>query len=121
MAIRESFATVIHDVVEESTNSIEEIHKTLAGLPIDILENVPGLERPLEEVRKTQNRAIETVYSAVRDVNEELTRLAMELAQPKRRSAKKRSKSTRVKAHSRSADTLPRQPHAQAQATSTAH
>ena len=99
MENQESLATAVHDVVEESANSIEEIHRKIAGLPIDLLEHVRVLKGPLKEVRKMQNDAIGTIYGVVRDVNQEVTRLAGELAEPRKRPAKKKLRAVKAKPH----------------------
>jgi len=97
MENQQSLASAVHDVVEESANSIEEIHKKIAGLPIDLLENLPILKKPLKEVRKIQNDAIETVYSVVRDVNQEITRFAAELGEPAKRPSRKKPRAVKTK------------------------
>jgi hypothetical protein len=62
-------ATTIHDAIDDVTTAVEDIHKSVADLPLDVLKVITPLDRTLEEVRAVQGRSIAAVYGLVRRVN----------------------------------------------------
>ncbi len=62
-------------VVDRNTEAAERIHRALAGFPLDVLEQLDRLERPVARVRKLQNRSIGATYDLVRGIEREVARL----------------------------------------------
>ena len=85
----------VEKVVQRSVDRVEEIHKKVAGLPLDVLEQLEVLEGAVRDIRKLQDRSIGAVYGAVRDINHEVTRLAKGLLVPARSKARPRKKTTK--------------------------
>ena len=79
MTTEVDFVGSIEDAIDQGTRSAEQIHKTIAGLPFDVLETIQLLDSPLREARKLQDHAIEAVYDMVRGINREVSRTATEL------------------------------------------
>jgi hypothetical protein len=77
--------------VERTITRVEKIHRDVAALPLDLLERVGDLEKPVARVRKLQGRSITTTYDLVRGINDELTKLA----QTQRRARSKRQTKAR--------------------------
>ena len=73
-----SVADLVRDAVEKGATTVEEIHKSIAALPLDVLERVDGFEA-LDDVRKMQSQSIGAVYDVIRKVNREVAKLADEL------------------------------------------
>ena len=61
--------------VDRNTEAAERIHRALAGFPLDMLEQLDRLERPVARVRKFQNRSIGATYDLVRGIEREVARL----------------------------------------------
>jgi hypothetical protein len=74
--------------VDRSTARVERWHRTVAGVPLDALENVHRLEAPVARLRKLQTRRITATYEFVRGLNHEVALLAKEVSRdmPGRRS-----------------------------------
>ena len=62
-------------VVDRNTKAAERIHRALAGFPLDVLEQLDRLERPVARVRKLQHRSIGATYDLVRGIEREVARL----------------------------------------------
>ena len=63
----------IQNAVERGASNVEEIHKTIADLPLEVLERNGIFEDTAARARKFQDRSIGAVYDAVRQVNVRLT------------------------------------------------
>ena len=62
-------------VVDRNTKAAERVHRALAGFPLDVLEQLDLLERPVARVRKLQHRSIDATYDLVRGIEREVARL----------------------------------------------
>ncbi len=80
----ETLSGWIRDAVDRGATSVEEIHKAIADLPLDVLERNGLFEETAAEVRKIQDRSIGAVYDVIREVNERVAELASELTSPQR-------------------------------------
>lgn len=72
-------ADLVQREVDAGATSVEEIHKSIANLPLDILERLDVFEQTVKDVRKVQNTSIGAVYDLIRRVNHEVGQLAVEL------------------------------------------
>ena len=79
-------------IVARTTQAAENVHRTVAGLPLDLLERIERLKRPVARVRKLQGRSITATYDMLRGVNREVVDLLREARgqnEPKRRKTRK--------------------------------
>ena len=70
MSRAREFASTIHNVIDESTTAVEDIHKSVAALPLKTLATIKPLEQPLREVQDVQDRSIGAVYGLIRRIND---------------------------------------------------
>lgn len=75
-------------LLARGTESLESVHRAIAQFPLDVLEQIERLKRPVARVRKLQDRSITATYDLVRGVNREIVRLVSE--RPAGKPAKKR-------------------------------
>jgi hypothetical protein len=61
--------------VSRVTKAAEKIHRSVAGLPLDVLEQIDSLKKPVARIRKLQERSIAATYDVVRAVNKEVAQL----------------------------------------------
>ena len=96
---------LIQDSIDKGATTAEEIHKSIAELPLKVLQDTDLLRGPAKEVMRVQDQTIGAIYDVIRDVNEKLGRFASELlaeaskpgtgrrgAQPKKRSSVRAAK-----------------------------
>lgn len=69
MTDRRSLAATVHDAIDEVTTAVEDIHKSVADLPLTLLGELTPFTGTLADVRTTQAHAIEAIYDLVRRIN----------------------------------------------------
>jgi len=95
-AERKAVARLIQDAIDKGATTVEEIHKSIADLPLKMLEDSELLRGPAKKVRRVQDHAIGAIYDVIRKVNEEVGTLAGDLLAEaaKRREARKAARTT---------------------------
>ncbi len=76
MSTAREIAHLIHDAIDEGTTTVENIHRSIADVPLDVLEPIDSLEEPVKGVRNVQDRSIGAIYGLIRRVNDEVGQLA---------------------------------------------
>jgi histone H3/H4 len=99
---RKTLVQFIQDAIDKGATTVEEVHKAIADLPLKILEESELLKEPAKEVKRVQDRTLGAIYSAVREINEQVGRYASELLDE---AAKRRAErgAHGAKAHTRAA------------------
>ena len=69
-------ADVIQDAIDKGTARVEKIHKSIADLPLKMLEERELFRGPAREVRRMQDHAIKAVYDLIRTINQQVGGLA---------------------------------------------
>lgn len=72
----------IEEAIDRTTTSIEEIHKSIAAIPLSVMRDSGFFAQTAEGVSDLQERSIGAVYDAVRGVNRRVVGLASELLRP---------------------------------------
>jgi uncharacterized protein with von Willebrand factor type A (vWA) domain len=70
MSQTKTVAGAVHDAIDNVATTVEEIHRSVADIPLDILGGIAPLRDTVEEVRRVQSRSITAVYDLVREVND---------------------------------------------------
>jgi hypothetical protein len=70
---------LVQKEVDDGATSVEEIHKAIADLPLDILERLDVFEETVKGVRKVQDTSIGAIYDVIRKVNEKVGEFAKEI------------------------------------------
>ena len=78
-AKRKALARSVQDAIDKGATTVEEIHKSIADLPLRILEESELLKGPAKEVRRVQDHTIGMVYDVIRGINERVGVLASRL------------------------------------------
>jgi hypothetical protein len=72
-------ADVVQREVEAGATSVEEIHKSIARMPLDVIAKLDVFEKSVKDVRKIQETSIGAIYDLIRKVNGEVAKLAKEM------------------------------------------
>jgi hypothetical protein len=72
----EAVKDLIQEAVDKGATSVEQIHKTIAELPLAALEKRGLLGEEGTKARDVVDASIGTVYEAIRTVNREIGELA---------------------------------------------
>ena len=72
-------ADVVKREVDAGADTVEEIHTSIARMPLDVLAKLDIFEQTVKDVRKVQETSIGAIYDLIRKVNHEVAALAKEL------------------------------------------
>jgi len=70
---------LVQGEIDRGATSVEEIHKAIANLPLDVLERLDLFEQAVKGTRKVQEARIGAMYDLIRKVNEEVAKIAQDL------------------------------------------
>jgi hypothetical protein len=59
----------VHDTIDDITTTVEDMHRAIAALPLEVLAVVPPLHDAMKSLRGLQERSIHSIYGMVRDFN----------------------------------------------------
>jgi len=76
---RKALAKFVQDAIDKGATTVEEIHKSIADLPLKVLEESELLRRPAKEVMRVQDHTIGAIYDLIRDINKRIGTLASDL------------------------------------------
>jgi len=62
----------IQDAIDKGATTVEEIHKSIADLPLRILEESQLLREPAKEVKRVQDHTLGAIYRTIREINEQV-------------------------------------------------
>ena len=79
MSEDKALTKLVEEAVDKGATPAEEIHRSIAELPITILEQLGVLEETRHEVKKVQDASIGAIYDVIRDVNHSIARLASDV------------------------------------------
>ena len=72
-------AHLVQEAIDEGADSVEEIHRSIANLPLDVLERLDVFKETVKDVRKVQDTSIGAIYDLIHKVNREVGKLASEM------------------------------------------
>ena len=78
-AERKTRVRFIAEAIEKGATTVEGVHKSIAKLPLKILEESDLLRGPAKEVRRIQEHTIGIIYDLIRYINGQVGTLATEL------------------------------------------
>ena len=76
---RKALASFVQDAIDKGATTVEEIHRSIADLPLKMLEESELLRGPAKEVRRLRDHTIGAVYDVIRGINQEVGTLASKL------------------------------------------
>lgn len=98
MAKKNPLPELVRDAVDRGATTVEEIHKAIADLPLEVLEQIEGLEKPARRVREIQEQSIGAVYDLIRTINRKVGALADDLIETGREAAGRKARRPAAKA-----------------------
>ena len=79
MSDERKLTELIEEAVDKGATTVEEIHRSIAELPVTILERAELFQTTAGEVKRLQDVSIGAIYDLIRDVNHKVAQLAVEL------------------------------------------
>src|SRR4029450_1517929 len=75
-------APLVERAVDDGAESVEEIHRSIASMPLDVLERLDLFKETVKDVRKVQDSSIGAIYDLIHKVNREVGKIAVEMLRP---------------------------------------
>lgn len=72
----EALKDLVQEAVNKGATTVEQIHQTIAAMPLDALEKRGLLDEKAASLREAQASTIGAVYDAIRRINQEVGDLA---------------------------------------------
>lgn len=79
MSDESTLSEMIEELVDKGATTAEDIHRAIASLPLNVLEQLDLFEQVTSEVRRVQDTSIGAIYDLIRNVNREVARLSGDL------------------------------------------
>ena len=79
MSEDKALAQLVEEAVDKGASTAEEIHRSIAELPITMLEQLGLFEKTAGDVKKIQDASIGAIYDVIRDINHSVGKLAGEI------------------------------------------
>jgi len=76
MKRRQNVADLIQEAIDQGATTVEDVHKAIADLPLEVLEEIKVLEKPAGELKRVQDLSIGAIYDLIRNINEHVGKLA---------------------------------------------
>jgi len=70
---------VVKDAVDQGAQSVEEVHQTIAKMPLKYLEKIEPLESAAKNVKEIQEKTIGHVYDLLRTVTDKVDDVAQDI------------------------------------------
>jgi hypothetical protein len=90
MRNEKALTELVEEAVEKGATTVEEIHRSIADLPLTVLERLGLFEETTSEVRKVQDTSIGAIYDLIRNINHKVGTLATDLLQQRKGSGESR-------------------------------
>jgi hypothetical protein len=78
-ADRKTMIRFVQDAIDKGATTVEEVHKAIADLPLEILERNDLLKEPAKEVKRLQDHTLGAIYDVIREINGQVGTYASEL------------------------------------------
>ena len=69
---RKATIQFIQDAIDQGATTVEEIHKSIADLPLKILEENDLLKEPAKQAQRLQDHTLGAIYDVIRGINEQV-------------------------------------------------
>jgi adenine C2-methylase RlmN of 23S rRNA A2503 and tRNA A37 len=71
--------SVVKNAIDQGATNVEQVHQTIAKLPLKYLERIEKIEDEAKDVRNVQEKTIGYVYDLIRNVNDKVSDIAKEI------------------------------------------
>jgi hypothetical protein len=70
---------MVQEAIDKGATNVEEVHKSIANMPMDLLAKIGPLENVVNQGKTLQEQTIGAVYENIRLVNEKVGEMAAKL------------------------------------------
>lgn len=70
---------LVQDSIEKGATTVEQVHRQIANMPLDMLAKVEQLEAPVSQARDFNDRTIGSIYELIHNINNKAGEIAKEM------------------------------------------
>lgn len=81
-----SLQEIVEKTIEDGATTVEQVHRSIASMPFDVLERIDALQKPVNKAREIHDETVGNIYETIRLLNERAGEIARGLLEPRSRS-----------------------------------
>lgn len=70
---------VVQEAIDKGATTVEQVHRQIANMPLDLLSKIEALEAPISQARDFNDRTIGSIYELIHNINNKAGEIAKEL------------------------------------------
>jgi hypothetical protein len=68
--------SLVQEAIENGATTVEDVHRSIASKPLDVLSNFEPIEGAVDRMRQIQDETIGNVYEMIRTINAQVGEIA---------------------------------------------
>lgn len=80
-----SLQKIVEQAVQDGATTVEQVHRSIASMPFDILEKIDAIAEPVNKARELHDQTVGNIYETIRLLNDRAGEIARDLLDPARR------------------------------------
>jgi len=78
-----SIQDIVERAIEDGATTVEQVHRSIASMPFDVLEKIDALQKPVGKAREIHDQTVGNIYETIRLLNERAGEVARGLLKGK--------------------------------------
>lgn len=78
-----SIQEIVERAIEDGATTVEQVHRSIASMPFDVLEKIDALQKPVGKAREIHDQTVGNIYETIRLLNERAGEVARGLLKGK--------------------------------------
>lgn len=78
-----SVQEVVEKAIEDGATTVEQVHRSIASMPFDLLEKIDALQKPVGKAREIHDETVGNIYETIRLLNDRAGDIARTLLKGK--------------------------------------
>ncbi|MGQ0618308.1 MAG: hypothetical protein ACT4QA_00080 [Panacagrimonas sp.] len=70
---------IVQKAIDDGATTVEQVHRSIASMPFDILEKIDALATPVNTAREVHDQTVGNVYETIRLLNDRVGEMARTL------------------------------------------
>lgn len=83
-----SLQQIVEKAIDEGATTVEQVHRSIASMPFDVLEKIDALQNPVNKARQIHDETVGNIYETIRLLNDRAGEIARGLLDPARRNTR---------------------------------
>jgi hypothetical protein len=80
-----SLQEVVEKAIDDGATTVEQVHKSIASMPFDLLERIDVLQKPVAKARDVHDQTVGNIYETIRLLNDRAGEMARNILRADRK------------------------------------